>query len=1215
MPNWTNEQQQAIIYRDQSLLVAAAAGSGKTAVLVERICTMLTQDPPVDIDRLLVVTFTRAAATEMRERIANRIALALESQPENENLLRQLALLNQASIMTIDAFCKKVIEENFHLVDLDPDYQLLDENELNMLISEALAEVLEEAYEKRDPAFLELAERFGGDRSDDNLEDLIQRLWRFSRSGTDPRAWIRAAGASYDFPKEDWKQTEWFRYLVREVREVAGEAVELAQKAVGLTALDDKLAASKLEPFLRGELEELVRIAREVEQSDDYAQLQSLMKSMTFARKPAIRGETPYKDWVGSLRDEYKKLYTSLIGELLSQDEASHLTLIRTMAPVMNALAEVTLAFHERLQSKKRELNRVDFADLEHFALGILRSGDGPTETARIYQQRFEEVLIDEYQDSNEVQEAILTAVSRQEQNIFMVGDVKQSIYRFRQAKPDIFLGKYRRFLAVGEERDCAGRKILLYRNFRSRPEVLDSVNAVFSAIMSERAGELDYTEEEALIFGAAYDPEQKQPIQIHLVESNTPLDGPAQEAEELEDLAGIELEARYVANRIRDMVTSGETRVTDGETMRPLRYRDIVILLRATSSAAGIFQQALEEVAIPVFTDTGAGYFESLEIRTMMSLLRTVDNPRQDIPLLATLRSPLFSFTEDELLRLRGLDREALFLDCLKLARTDVLLARQAPELCRKVEAFWQQLAQWREDSVHRPLDEFIWKIYTDTAYLEYAGAMPNGIQRQANLRILFQRAGEYEKTAFKGLYRFIRYIDAMREKSGDYGDARIMGESEDVVRIMSIHKSKGLEFPVVFVSNCGKRFNRRDQGGDLILHETLGMAVKHRDFRRGTVEETLPRLVMKARINAEAISEEMRVLYVAMTRAKEQLILTGNLRNLNSTMGKWFRGGSDLPCRPRKVLADSSYLDWIMPVVLNSAGIQGAMETFDDTVDHLGDGASFDITLITRNALAQAQAEQARERTEPFWKGEALTDEALIRVLDYEYPHELSTRLPSKVSVSVIKKQVIEETPDLAAPSIMEETYERVERLPKPAFLMGQRELTGAERGTAFHNVMLHISPLVQTEEEVRVQIQSVVERELLLPQEAAAVDPRRVLGFFQSSLGQRFREAFQRGDLYKEEVFTRIVPARTLRPEWATDDPMTLIGIIDAFFREGDGLILLDYKTDSIPPDVPDFLARKYQAQIDLYARALEAITGQTVREAYLYSVSKQETIRLI
>lgn len=1220
MPKWTKEQQQAIEFRKESLLVAAAAGSGKTAVLVERIVSMITGEAPIDIDRLLVVTFTRAAAAEMRERISLRVTAALEENPQDENLVRQMALLNQANIMTIDSFCKKVMEENFHLVELDPDYQVMDENELNMLITETMEEVLEEEYDGEDPGFLNLADTFGGEKDDEALQGLILKIWRFSRSGTDPKEWIQQAAAMYDLSEVALEDTNWFNYLRREVTEILAESLKLCLDLCTLVATDPALATSKYGEFFAGEYRNILMASESVTGDMNYDQLRNLANGIQFGRLPAVKAEvSDNQPLVRPLRDHYKKMVNKMNSEWLSQDQATVVKLITEMADPMAELGKLTWKFYERLQMKKLEHNRVDFADLEHYALGILRNESGPTEAALKYQARFEEILIDEYQDSNDVQEAILTSVSRDHTNIFMVGDVKQSIYRFRQAKPEIFLGKYRRFTNPESDQPAAGRKILLYRNFRSRPEVLDGVNRVFSAIMSERAGELDYTQDEALIFGAAFDPAEKHPVQIRLVDAAAPLDEQDGEFAELDDLKGIELEAIYVASQIKELVGEGKTRIHDDKTVRNLRYRDIVILLRATTNVAGIFKEALEKAAVPVYSDTGAGYFDSIEIRTIMSLLRIIDNPRQDIPLLAVLRSALFSFTEDELIRIRIKDRRALLLECLELSAQEEPRSVEDQFTNRKIKRFLEQLAIWRQEVIHRPLDEFIWKLYIDTAYLEYAGAMPNGIQRQANLRILFQRAGDYEKTSFKGLYQFIRYIDAMRSKSGDYGDARIMGENEDVVRIMSIHKSKGLEFPIVFLANAGKRFNKMDQGGDLILHEKLGIAVKHKDPIRGTVEETLPRLVVKSRINEESISEEMRVLYVAMTRAKEKLFITGNIKGLTKKMETWFRKGTGIESTglsPRMILAEGSYLDWIMPVVLNQSLIRGQMENFDESTTTVGDGLAFDIELISRGNLAMAQAEAEEAKIEPFWNGEQLTDERLIAILDYQYPHQRATLLPSKVSVSVIKKRAIEENPEVSGmAAVMDETYEPTTQLPRPQFLKASRELTGADRGTAFHTVMLHIDPFIQTEAEIDQAIKELVAKEIMLPEEAAVVNRRKVLGFFNSTLGERFRQAAKASLLYREEVFVREVQAQKLVPDWTVNDPVTLIGIIDAFFIENDQIILLDYKTDAIPSGQTDFLAKKYQSQIELYADALSAITGKPVTEAYLYSVSKEETIRLL
>lgn len=1230
MADWTKEQKQAIDFRDESLLVAAAAGSGKTAVLVERIISLVTGKDPIDIDRLLVVTFTRAAAAEMRERISVAIAKALGENPGDEHLVKQLALLNQASITTIDSFCKRVIEENFHLVDLDPNYQISPDTELKMLQQEALDEVLEEAYAKGEPDFLALADTFGGEKDDKDLVTMVERIWQFSRSGTNPEQWIMDATARYHLEGETLHDTIWFRYLQREVRELVDEACQTARQVVNIINGDEALQTSKYVPFIENEYRELIAIGEELTNDFSHDRAKELVAGLVFSRMPMVKSTvSPNQPRIKPLRDQYKKIFEKLSKTWLSRDEATEIKLIREMALPMKALGELTLSFHRRIQEKKLENNRVDFADLEHYALGILRDENGPTEAALRYQELYREVLIDEYQDSNDVQEAILTAVSRKEGNIFMVGDVKQSIYRFRQAKPEIFMSKYKRFLSPRKDEPCDGRKILLYKNFRSRPEILGSVNHIFGNIMTERAGELDYTKEEALIYGASYEVEEKIPVEIRLIASDSPLDN-LEDLGDLEELKGVELEARYIAGEIKQAVTSGDNVVNDKGVIRPLHYRDIVILMRATTNVAPIFKEALEEVGVPVFSDTGGSYFDSIEIRTVMSLLRIIDNPLQDIPLLAVLRSPLFSFSEDELIRIRSFDRRSLFLECLEGLAQETSVSQKEQDTIKKILDFLDQLSHWREKAVHLPLAEFIWMLYADTAYMEYVGAMPNGYQRQANLRILFQRAGDYERTSFKGLYQFIRYIDAMQERaSSDYGDARIMSENEDVVRIMSIHKSKGLEFPMVFLANAGKRFNRMDQGGTMILHESLGIAVKHLDPERGTIEDTLPRLVVKVRLNEESISEEMRVLYVAMTRARERLIITGNVKGLPVKLTRWFDAGENMAeagLSPRRILDHASMLDWIMPVVLNSGAICGQVEAILGDIEsrdlnevNLGDGETFEISLIQRRDLLEAEDERADEAAEEFFTGEdPLKDEKLSAILDHRYAHEKATELPSKVSVSVIKKRVIEENQtEKDSFPIYDETYEseKEAEIPMPTFMKQSRQLTGADRGTVFHTVMLHIDPFLKTAEEVDEAIIRLVRKEILLKEEADSVNRMKVLNFFRSDLGQRFREAYREDRLYREEVFVREVPARELVEEWAVEDAMTLIGIIDVFFFEGDGIVLVDYKTDAVPQGSTDFLKNRYQTQMDLYAKAITAITGKEVREGYLYSVSQEETIRLI
>ncbi|MFB0917546.1 MAG: helicase-exonuclease AddAB subunit AddA, partial [Clostridiaceae bacterium] len=1132
MMEWTSDQKKAISLRGENLLVAAGAGSGKTAVLVERIVEMISGENPIDIDSLLVVTFTKAAATEMRERISNRIAEKLGEDPSNRNLIRQMALLNRASIMTMHSFCNRVIGENFQSIDIDPENHLMDENETKLLMGEALNKVLEEGYESKDKGFLLLSDTLGGQRDDKALENLIVSLYRFAMAGPTPIDWIRKASTSYEIEEISSDGAWWFGLLLDELSDGIEEIVDSCEKLLRALEMVPELQASKYGDFFEDEARELAMLADDISNSDTFDGMRDLLSGFSFNRMPIVKVNNEVvaaeQEKIKGLRDYYKAVFKELKEFWFKESSEYNLKLMREMSPVLKALGETVEKFILVYQDMKSEKNRMDYNDLEHFALKILcdvtQGEDGefhvePKEAALKYRDRFKEILVDEYQDSNDVQETIIKAVSKDTSNVFMVGDVKQSIYRFRRAKPQLFLDKYLSY-TLPEEEASNGRKVMLFSNFRSRSEILHAVNFIFMRIMSKKAGELDYTEEEALTPEAEYDYDKTIPVEIELIDltenssDTASVSNEDEEAEYEEDLTNIEIEAMHVASKIREMVNFGVILVNIKGNIRPLKYKDIVILLRSTKNRAEVFEKALNELAVPVYSESSGGYFESIEIRTMLALLRTIDNPRQDIPVLSVLRSPLFSFTEDELINIRFEDKKLLIIDCLmEVAESDSALGRKA-------RAFLDSLEKWRDEAIHMELDEFIWKLYSDTAYYEYAGAMPNGIQRQANLKILFQRAGNYEKTSFKGLFNFIRYIDMMQEKEGDFGDAKIFGENEDVVRIMSIHKSKGLEFPVVFVSNCGKAFNRQDMRSNILIHEQLGIAVRNINVEKGTREDTLPRNILKAALNRESLSEEMRVLYVAMTRARERLILTGTATKLPLKLEKWADKGdtADKKLKPYNVLKDSSYLDWIMPVILNENGIRAALD-FDELQSSLSSTEGFQLRFYSKSDVLRRDSDVTDEASEEFWKGEEIADKGLMEVLNYEYPDKMASTLPGKISVSVIKKKTIEENPeDRDSLSLLDEKYEEQEiSLPRPTFLKEVKELSGSERGTAFHTVMFHINPGVSDVDEVNEEIQRMVDMEILLKSEADTVNRFKVLNFFKSDLGLRFRDADLAGDLY--------------------------------------------------------------------------------------------------
>ena len=929
---WTDEQQQAIDTRRCNLLVAAAAGSGKTAVLVERIIKIITnEENPVDIDKLLVVTFTAAAAAEMRERIAAAISKALEKNPNSKNLQKQLTLLSRANITTMHSFCLDVIKNYFYTIDLDPSFRIADETEITLMKNEIIEDIFEELYEEDNQYFKELVEAYSSAKDDEKLKDIILNLYKFSMSGPWPERWLIEKAEEFNISTlEELDKTKWVEILKDNIRVEVKGFINMYHKAIEIINDTEGLEAY-LDTF-RGDLECLKNVYESLNHglAEIYAALNGVVfTKLKTVRKSAVADENA-QETVKSIRDAVKKKIKSLTEDSFTITPEESLQGIKDVYPYMKELSRITLDLLNKFNEKKREKNLLDFNDLEHLCLKILIDRDEnnniiPSSVAEHFKEFFDEVLVDEYQDSNNVQETIIDLVSRKNgdnPNVFMVGDVKQSIYRFRQAKPELFLDKYNRYPLVSAGRE---RKIQLYKNFRSRDEVLGGVNFIFKMVMSNVVGELEYTDDEALHLGAAFlenndeDSEVGGNIELHMIDKsgNEAEEGgeeELQESEEEEVVDAISLEAKLVSKRIKELFETKDGKrfkVFDKETKayRDVKYKDIVILLRATKNWSEIFLDELGAEGIPVYADTGSGYFESIEIRTIMSLLKIIDNPLQDVPMIAVLKSPIMGFTAEELSEIRLLNKERYFYEIIKdiyddeYEVSDTLKAK-----CNKVIS---DLDKWRNKTIYTPIDEFIWYLYMDTAYYGYVGAMPNGTLRQANLKILFQRAKQYESTSFKGLFNFITFINKLRKSSGDMGSAKILGEHEDVVRIMSIHKSKGLEFPIVFTCGMGKQFNLMDLNSSILFHEELGFGPDFVNLKNRNSYSTLAKEAIKKRIRLETLSEEMRILYVAFTRAKEKLIITGATRNLDKSIKNWVSAASldENIILPSEVLKGKSY------------------------------------------------------------------------------------------------------------------------------------------------------------------------------------------------------------------------------------------------------------------------------------------------------------------
>ena len=1232
---WTKEQLKAINTRRCNLLVAAAAGSGKTAVLVERIIKIVTDEKnPVDIDKLLVVTFTSAAAAEMRERIAAAITKALERNPSSKSLQRQLTLLSRANITTMHSFCLDVIKNNFHTIDLDPAFRIGDETEGTLLKNEILDEMFEDYYEKDDMEFFNLVEAYSGSKDDEKLKEMVLDLYRFSMSGPWPEKWLIDKAEEFNISSlGELDKTVWVEVLKNDINMEVDSFINLYYKAIEMIN-----ETEGIEEYLDTFNDELSRIINLKESlSLGLSDIYDKLFKISFGRLKSIRknkvSDVDAQNLVKSIRDEVKKKICKLQDDIFMLSPTEMLEGINLTYPFMKKLSEITLEFSKRFSERKKEKNMLDFNDLEHLCLKILidKTEDGdivPSKVSENFRELFDEVLVDEYQDSNNVQEAIIKLVSRKNTdnpNVFMVGDVKQSIYRFRQAKPELFLEKYNTYSRNDEGKN---KVIQLYKNFRSREEVINAVNYIFKEVMSLNVGELEYTEDEALNLGANFKELNEEgaykggEVELHILDKNITSEN---EDEDEEDIDSINLEARVVARRINELMSQANEekfRVLDKETgeYRPLKYKDIVILLRATKNWSEIFLDELGLSGIPVYADTGSGYFESIEIRTIMSLLKIIDNPLQDVPMIAVLKAPFARFNAEELADIRMIDKSKYFYEnILEIVNGDIEVSE---ELKKKCSIFIENLNKWRDKSVYTPIDEFIWYLYMDTSYYGYVGAMPNGVLRQANLKILFQRAKQYEETSFKGLFNFINFINKLRKSSGDMGSAKILGENEDVVRIMSIHKSKGLEFPVVFLAGAGKQFNLMDLNNRILHHDDLGFGPDYIDLEKRISYSTLPKEAIKKKIKLETLSEEMRILYVAFTRAKEKLIITGATRDIDKTVEKWVQAASVEKSKisPAEVLKGKSYLDWIGMALCQHKDGEPLRERIGVSSGIAKDDLStWKVNLWDSNNLFVEKKLEAVDEIsideELFINSRAETvDKEIARRLGYEYKYLDSTTIKSNISVSDLKKAGYEPSDEYRGESLFKE-----KPVLKPRFLQEKKGLSAAERGTAMHFVMQKIDYYrVDSLENIKIQLEEMLQNELLTKDEFKAINPYKIYNFFKSDLGKNILKVYSEGGIIHRELpfFTRISASKVKEDisKESYNEEVRLQGVIDLFFELDGEIILVDYKTDYVEDNIEEEMNRRYKIQLDYYSDAIKKITGKVVNKRYLYLFYIDKAIEL-
>ncbi|WCN36376.1 helicase-exonuclease AddAB subunit AddA [Aneurinibacillus uraniidurans] len=1250
---WTDEQWSAIAARGSHILVAAAAGSGKTAVLVERIIRRIADESdPINVDNLLVVTFTKAAAAEMRQRIGEKLEEAVREQ-SSLYLRRQLALLPRASIMTLHSFCMEVLQRYYYFIDLDPSFRIADETEAQLLRQEALDGLFDEQYVAEDTWFFRLVDSYATDRGDEALQALVQRLYDFARSHPDPDQWLHDMAAMYEArtPEEFYEQ-KWFQALTRDVQlELAGiealltRAVDLAQENGGPA------------PYLANLTPELTMVQGLIAASErSWAELADEFAAAVFGRLKACRGDQYDATLVQKAKDVRelaKKRLEKLRGELFAMTLEEQFVTNQELSPLIGKLVDIVQTFGMRYAALKKEKGLVDFSDLEHYCLQILRAPDSkpgelaPSAAALDYRAQFGEVLVDEYQDTNGVQETIVRLVSRsgdgEAGNLFMVGDPKQSIYRFRLAEPDLFLSKYKSFQPDGTG---GGRRIDLAKNFRSRQEVLDGANFVFHQIMSEDAAEIDYDTKAALVFGFENYPEMDgldTSVEVMLIDRHeadaeeaswtdddeSDVEETASDVLDTAELENVQLETRLIAEKIKSMIAAGH-QVYDKQTkaMRAMQYRDVVVLLRATSQWAPVMTDEFKALGIPAYAELATGYFTATEIEVMTSLLHVIDNPYQDIPLAGVLRSPLVQLTAEELANIRLADKNGAYYDAL-LAY--VQMEEADPVLRTRLTSFLQKLETWRTKARQGALSTLIWDVFRDTGFYDFAGGLPGGKQRQANLRALYDRACQYEATSFRGLFRFLRFMERMQDQGGDLGTARSLGEQEDVVRIMTIHKSKGLEFPVVFVAGLSKQHNFMDLNRAFLLHKDLGFGPKYIDPDRRISFPSLPYAALRRRMRMEQLAEEMRVLYVALTRAKEKLILVGTAKNLQASIEKWTQLMDtphwNLPAY--ELVAGKTYLDWIGPALMRHDAADGLRDAIDcaerPPADIAAHRSRWTITCRTASSLLAGTSAEQEERTElarAVQNGERVSVSGghaadVVARLTWKYDHEAATVFLPKQSVSELKrrKQAALEQQEAGwqAPAWMPGLF-KSDVAPRPQFLT-RKELNAAERGTVMHTVLQQLPHGIEPDEGlIREFIDRLVGRELLTETEANGIDVGLIVSFLTSPIGQKLR-THEPARVYREQVFTLSIPAReAYGEEWpaAEEESVLVQGVIDCLIDEGDGWIVLDYKTDRTEGLTDELLLARYQEQLTYYARAVEQITGGSVKEKVLYFLDGGRTL---
>ncbi|HKL42389.1 MAG TPA: helicase-exonuclease AddAB subunit AddA [Clostridia bacterium] len=1171
--NWTSEQRRAFESRNQNLLLSAAAGSGKTAVLVKRIISLIIEDH-IPIDEMLIITFTKAAAGEMRERILEGLTNLLKEKQENQEFIqRQISMVGNANISTIHSFCMEVIKRNFHKINIDPSFRILDTTEKELLFLEVVNAVLENAYSEENENFIDLVESYTSNRSDKKLVEIIDQLYSFMRSKAEPFKWLEDKISYYSITPDNYEGHLWiktFKNLLRDDLLVSKKYLEEAVRKTELVGgpIEYKKAVEsdlKMVCFLVENLEKGMVLFINSISDLSYERLGRISKN----RKAEI--DEGIQSQVKELRKLSKDNLNKIAGKIGNKAFIEQIEDLQKIKPMMLALEDLLKTVDEKFKLEKLEENVVDFSDLEQYALALLKDD----EINEKYKNKFKYIFVDEYQDTNSLQEEIVNLIKR-ENNVFLVGDVKQSIYKFRLAEPELFLGKYRDY---SSDKSAINRKINLTRNFRTRVEILNGINFIFNELMSETFGEIEYNKEAYLYKGLDFLPIENANIEINIVNGDKKLLDTDTIDDEILDLKTSETEALAIIQRIKKLIGQETFDRKTGE-LRPIKYSDIVVLMRATSGWGPIFEEKFIKEGIPLYYEGGTGYLESIEIEIFLNILKVIDNRRNDVALLSVLRSSFGGFSIDEIIKIRLEHPAEEYFDSL------LYISKGDTELAEKANIFIKKLDFWYETSRYLAIDSFIEKLLRESNFLNYVSALPGGNLRRGNLKLLIQKAKIFNNSSSAGLFYFVKFIEKMGKISADFDTANVISEKENVVRLMSIHKSKGLEFPVVFIARGNRQMRSMSSRSAFSFHKNLGIGTDYIDHKNRVKSKTFAKYVIDKKIHEENLAEEMRILYVGMTRSIDRLLIFGTYtRGFEKAIKEWTIKQSKDYLRKSK-----SYMEWIMKIISNNADAKIIYDLLDK--DFIPDGNDlFKINIID---LSEIQDENENESQKKIRIKDVLKNRRI------ENSHKIDELLNTQNSITETKKPLKLSVTNFTSSDKNNNQFRLFNSIPQmqkePSFVTEKVGLSPFDIGNTYHYIMEQIDLTKVSPIEVKEQIDEIYSKGYINKDQKDVLNIDSIVSFYDSTIGNRLIKS---GEVKREVPFT-----------YKYNEDLFIQGIIDLYFTENDSIIIVDYKTDKINSSNEELLVEEHSEQVKLYAEALEKITGMKVKEKYLYFFKNQK-----